>query len=143
MRVAAPRKATPAVARRGLIRARAIELSNAVELPGWRGAQWIVAAALAVAVLAAPAHAVAPPATSASAQSPKAVAPIDVNSASRTQLKTLPGIGDAEAERIIAGRPYRSKADLVEHDVIPLGVYVSIKGRIVAKQKVARSAKGS
>jgi len=118
-------------------------LSNAVELSAWRGAQWIVATVLAIAVLAAPAQAVAPPAASAPAQGAQAVAPIDVNSASRNQLKTLPGVGDAEADRIIAGRPYRSKADLVEHGVIPLGVYVSIKGRIIAKQKATPNAKRS
>ena len=66
---------------------------------------------------------------------PAMKAPIDINSASRAQLKALPGIGDVEADRIISGRPYHSKADLAERNVIPTGVYVSLKGRIVAKQK--------
>ena len=60
--------------------------------------------------------------------------PVDINSASRAQLKTLPGIGDAEAERIVAGRPYLSKADLASKHVIPTGVYLSLKNRVIAKQ---------
>lgn len=57
---------------------------------------------------------------------------IDINSANREQLKTLPGIGDAEAGRIIAGRPYDSKADLVGRKVLPEGLYISIRYRIKA-----------
>ena len=57
---------------------------------------------------------------------------IDINSASRAQLKTLPGIGDAEARKIIAGRPYTSKADLVTKNVLPEGLYISIRYRIIA-----------
>jgi hypothetical protein len=59
---------------------------------------------------------------------------IDINSASRARLKTLPWIGDAEADRIVAGRPYPSKASLVTHQVIPAGVYQSIRHRIIAIQ---------
>lgn len=65
----------------------------------------------------------------------RAPLPIDINSASRAQLKTLNGIGDAEANRIIAGRPYLSKADLATKSVIPTGVYLSLKNRIIAKQR--------
>ncbi|HTT09998.1 MAG TPA: helix-hairpin-helix domain-containing protein [Burkholderiaceae bacterium] len=63
------------------------------------------------------------------------VAPVDINSAGRAELKTLPGIGDAEATRIIAGRPYLSKADLATREVIPTGMFLSLKNRIIAIQK--------
>ncbi|MGE5337104.1 MAG: ComEA family DNA-binding protein, partial [Gemmatimonadota bacterium] len=59
---------------------------------------------------------------------------IDINSASREQLKTLPGIGDAEAAKIIAGRPYLSKADLASNKILPTGVYLSIRKLIIARQ---------
>jgi len=106
--------------------------------------QWCVCAlALAVCVDAAQAATptAAPATTAASAAKARPPAakdptPIDITSASREQLKTLPGIGDIEADRIISGRPYHSKADLAEREVIPVGVYLSLKGRIVATQKM-------
>ena len=61
--------------------------------------------------------------------------PLDINSASAAQLKQLPGIGDEQAARIVAGRPYLSKADLVTGGAIPAGTYLAIKRRIVALQK--------
>ncbi len=61
-------------------------------------------------------------------------APIDINGASLAQLKSLPGIGDAEAKRIVAGRPYLSKASLVTGNIIPAGVYQTIRHRIIAIQ---------
>jgi DNA uptake protein ComE-like DNA-binding protein len=57
---------------------------------------------------------------------------IDINSASRGDLKTLSGVGDAEAARIIAGRPYLTKAELVTRKVMPAGPYLSIRNRLVA-----------
>jgi len=66
---------------------------------------------------------------------------IDINSASRSQLKTLPGIGDAEADKIIAGRPYLSKIHLVTEAGLPLGTYQSIRHQIVAVQNKAAKAK--
>jgi|GEM_PF-4587416 len=66
---------------------------------------------------------------------------IDINSASRKELKTLTGIGDAEADRIVAGRPYLSKAELVNRNVLPVGPYLSIKNQIIALQKNPPKAK--
>ena len=60
---------------------------------------------------------------------------IDINSASRVELKTLPGIRDAEADKIIAGRPYGSKAFLVTRNIIPAATYEQIKRLIIARQQ--------
>jgi DNA uptake protein ComE-like DNA-binding protein len=60
---------------------------------------------------------------------------VDINSASKAELKTLPGIDDALADKIIAGRPYVSKAVLVTGKIITPGEYLSIKKQIIAKQK--------
>jgi DNA uptake protein ComE-like DNA-binding protein len=68
--------------------------------------------------------------------------PIDINSASRAQLKTLPGIGDEQVDRIVKHRPYLSKADLVVAGAIPAGTYLAIKQRIVALQKLPLKVKG-
>jgi competence protein ComEA len=101
-------------------------------------ATWVCAGASRAAdsgVSPAPAQAVHPavPPPSKKASAPAApVKLVDINSASRDELKTLPGIDDAQAARIIAGRPYLTKADLVTSNVMPTGVYIAIKYRIVA-----------
>lgn len=61
--------------------------------------------------------------------------PVDINSAAPAQLATLPGIGPEEARRIVEGRPYLSKAELATRQVLPEGLFIQIKGRIVAIQK--------
>lgn len=66
---------------------------------------------------------------------------VDINSASRAELKTLPGIGDAEADRIIANRPYLTKSHLVAKKVLELGPYDALRGRIVAVQPLRPKAK--
>lgn len=72
---------------------------------------------------------------------PAKVKLVDINSASRAELKTLPGIGDAEAERIIAARPYPSKAKLAADKVLSMEAYAALKGRIVAVQKAQPKVK--
>ncbi len=66
---------------------------------------------------------------------------VDINSATKDQLKKLPGVGDPEAEKIIAGRPYGSKYWLVTNNIIPEGLFNSIKMRIEAKQPFKDGAK--
>lgn len=117
------------------------------QIPACAEGRTIAAALLVLALMgaaAAPAaednKAVARPSTTPPAaadkktQKPAPAKLVDINSASRVQLKTLPGIGDAEADKIIAGRPWLTKADLVIEKVLPEGVYVAIKDRMVAKQ---------
>lgn len=59
---------------------------------------------------------------------------LDINTATAEQLKTLPGIGDAYSEKIIKGRPYASKDELVRKNILPRATYEQIKYKIVAKQ---------
>ena len=58
---------------------------------------------------------------------------VDINSAKKSDLKKLPGINDAEADKIIASRPFGSKAWLVSHGVIPMLTYQAIKGMVICK----------
>ena len=76
------------------------------------------------------------------APKPAATAPaatgklIDINRASKKELMTLPGIGDVYAEKIIKGRPFKGKDDIMSDKVgVPQATYDKIKDMIIAKQK--------
>ena len=60
-------------------------------------------------------------------------AALDLNSASKADLMMLPGISDADAQRIIDGRPYQQKDQLVGRNIISVITYGKIKDRIVVK----------
>jgi DNA uptake protein ComE-like DNA-binding protein len=66
---------------------------------------------------------------------------VDINSAGKKELKALPGVGNAEAEKIIAGRPYLTKAHLVTHNILTPEIYEGLKKLVIAKQKQEPSAK--
>ena len=59
---------------------------------------------------------------------------IDINAASAAELKAIPGIGDVYSAKIIAGRPYKMKDQLVSRKIIPQATYDKIKEKIIAKQ---------
>ena len=74
------------------------------------------------------------PATAAASAGKAATSLVDINSATADQLKALPGIGDAYAQKIVAGRPYANKTQLKTKGIIPAATYNKIAGMIVATQ---------
>ena len=76
----------------------------------------------------------APAADSKMAPAPKAEL-LDINSATIDQLEALPGVGKAYSAKIVAGRPYKGKDDLVNKSIVPQKTYDGIKDKIIAKQK--------
>jgi DNA uptake protein ComE-like DNA-binding protein len=70
-------------------------------------------------------------------------AKLDINSASKDELEKLPGIGPATSEKIIAGRPYRAKNELVTKKIVSKSEYEKIKEQIIAHQDTAGAKKAT
>jgi competence protein ComEA len=63
-----------------------------------------------------------------------AAAAVDINSATKEQLMALPGVDDATADKIVAGRPFASRYDLVKKSIVTKAQYSKIKGKVTAKK---------
>jgi DNA uptake protein ComE-like DNA-binding protein len=57
---------------------------------------------------------------------------LDINTATAAELNVLPGMGDAYAQRVIAGRPYTAKNQLTTRGILPAAEYERIKPLIIA-----------
>jgi competence protein ComEA len=94
----------------GLVIVTTLGLAAGASLAAWSGAAIGMTAALAQGLL-------------------------DINSATKADLDGLPGIGSAYADKIIKGRPYKGKDELVQKGIIPQATYDKIKDKVIAKQK--------
>jgi len=73
-------------------------------------------------------------ATAAGAKATAKAKLVDINTATEAELKAVPGIGDAYAAKVIAGRPFANKAQLKSRKILPVPVYEQVKDLIIAKQ---------
>ncbi|MDZ4864198.1 MAG: helix-hairpin-helix domain-containing protein [Gemmatimonadota bacterium] len=58
---------------------------------------------------------------------------LNLNTATRDQLVTLPGVGESYADAIIKARPFKSKSELVSRKVLPEAAYKKFESMVIAK----------
>jgi competence protein ComEA len=109
------------------------------------GAALCLLAVLGTSALAQTSTSSAKPAAKPAATAAKpatAIPKIDLNSASKADLMKLAGVGDAIADKIIAGRPFARKDELVQKKILSQSAYDKIKDEIIATQpKTTSTAK--
>lgn len=69
------------------------------------------------------------------AMAPVSTVLVDINSATKEELMKLPGIGNTYSDKILKGRPFKGKNELVSKNIVPKATYEKIRDLIIAKQK--------